>query len=61
MSKKDYVAIAAYLKGCRRLISTGPMGDHVVDLIAKQLCDVFAEDNELFDRERFLAAAGVRS
>ena len=58
MSKKDYVAIAACLRECRTLTITPNRS--VVDLIAEQLCEVFAQDNELFDRERFLSAAGVR-
>ena len=59
MSKKDYIAIAACLRECRTLTITPNRS--VVDLIAEQLCEVFAQDNGLFDRERFLSAAGVFS
>ena len=64
MSKKDYIAIAACLRECRG--ETVPLlaiaaNRAVIDMVAEQLCEVFAQDNELFDRERFLSAAGVRS
>jgi len=58
MTKKDYVAIALCLRECREKLT---ITRSVVDLIAEQLCEVFEDDNQLFDRERFLSAAGVRT
>lgn len=48
MSRKDYVRIAAIIKA---------RGSDV-DL-ANDFADLFEEDNERFDRERFLTACGV--
>ena len=61
MSKKDYVAIAACVRAIRFDGDLGPDGEALVDRIAYDLCRVFAEDNDLFDEERFLSAAGVRT
>jgi hypothetical protein len=47
MTKKDYVAIA-------RCISQA----QTVRALADALCEVFAADNERFDRRRFMAACG---
>lgn len=49
MTKKNYVQIAAILS------EAGQYGDPV-DYITAELCDVFAQDNPRFDRERFIAA-----
>ena len=62
MSKKDYVAIALLLRAVRLDGDLGLVGaDAVIDRVAFDLCRVFAEDNELFDKERFLSASGVRT
>jgi hypothetical protein len=59
---KDYVAIALLLRAVRL---DGDIGltrvDTVIDRVAFDLCRVFEEDNELFDAERFLSAAAVRT
>ena len=65
MSKKDYVAIALLLRAVRQdlvvMKAKPPEVDVVIDRVAFDLCRVFAEDNELFDKERFLSAAAVRA
>ena len=61
MSRKDYVAIAACLRGIRLDGDLGPDGEALVDRIAYDLCHVFGDDNDSFDEERFLSAAGVRT
>jgi hypothetical protein len=55
MSRKDYEAIAAIIKGARLYTSA----DDPVALIATALAAAFAQDNPRFDRARFLAACGV--
>lgn len=47
MTKKDYVAIAKCIKAAPS-----------VRALAEALCVVFHEDNERFDRARFMAACG---
>jgi hypothetical protein len=34
-------------------------GRWVVDAIANDLCDLFAGDNQRFDRDKFLSACGI--
>lgn len=57
-SKKDYVAIARILAATSMNANTGGEYDTLAQ-VAVQLADYFAEDNPLFDRARFLKAAGV--
>jgi hypothetical protein len=64
MSRRDYEAVAAAL---REQVDAWPSnGGEVVEIIravlantAEGLADAFEEDNERFDRERFLSACGV--
>lgn len=64
MSKKDYEAVAAMLR--KRVEATeglAPVRRSAVRMelaaVAVDLADIFAADNERFDRVRFLKAAGV--
>jgi len=59
MSRKDYIAIASCLRACRE--GEDALVLRVTDTLAYELCHVFAQDNDSFDRERFLSAAGVRT
>lgn len=52
MTRKDYVLIAAAIKG------VGPDSDTASN-IAHTLAAALAQDNPRFDRRRFLVAAGV--
>lgn len=54
-SKKDYEEIAGILETYSGL--TPEEGD--IKAIARDLADYFEADNPLFDRERFLMAAGA--
>ena len=56
MTRKHFVAIAKIL-GARRY--EGGTYQPVVDDLARDLADLFAEENEYFDRDRFLNAAGA--
>lgn len=55
MSKKDYVAIAAILKFAG-LASVSEQRRQIICGLA----NLFARDNERFDTEKFLEAAGMR-
>jgi len=55
MTKKDYIKIAAILVKIRAQF----LDSKVIDEIAFDLAYMFAEDNPLFDEERFYEAAGV--
>jgi hypothetical protein len=59
MSKKHYEAVAAMLK--RRGLAEGASGARAVREVARELADLYAEDNPRFDRDRFLEAAGFVS
>lgn len=48
MTRRDYIKVAAIIK------ARGADVD-----LANDFADLFEEDNERFDRERFLAACGV--
>lgn len=52
MSRKDYVAVAAVLRG----VTLTP--SQRAELV-QRFADLFTADNERFDRERFSTAAGV--
>jgi len=54
MSKKDYVQFANLLRDIKQLIPTVDVAI-AANLLAVQLCDVFENNNERFDRQRFLA------
>lgn len=61
MTRKDYVLIATTLATVRK--SYAPNWDpnlfRALNDVARELSINLAVDNERFDRERFLAAAGV--
>ena len=66
MTRKDYVAIAACIKGTRGFVGAFELpidraARNAVDLCAKELADHMAADNPRFDRARFLKACGVQS
>ena len=62
MSRKDYVAIAAELKGCRASNQIGnrdkAMWNRALDAAARRIADVMASNPE-FQRQRFLDACDV--
>ena len=66
MTRKDYVAIAAALKGARleghglNSASIKYIGEQW-KLCAEHVAATMAADNPRFDRARFLAACGVQS
>lgn len=54
MTKKDYVAIAAALKHAGGIETPTSIRE-----LAQRLATIFQDDNERFDRQRFLTACGV--
>lgn len=61
MSRKDYVLVAAVLDATRKAYDEElePKALDAIDNVASQLAFTFANDNDRFDRARFLEAAGV--
>lgn len=59
MSRKDYEAIAAALKGVIEDAADGHETVNAINDAAERLADVFADDNDRFDRARFMQAVGV--
>lgn len=57
MLRKDYEAIAAALKDVLDDVSASE--GTLVERVAENLAEVFVNDNDRFDRERFLKAVGV--
>lgn len=55
MSRKDYEAIAEQFRTEREVGGEAP----TLDRLAYRIADVLAQDNERFNRARFLAACGV--
>ena len=58
MGRKDYELVAGVLRARR---GDSVVARDVVDRVAHDLCGLLLEDNDLFDRERFLSACGVRT
>lgn len=58
MSRKHYIKIADIL-AAERALAIEPESLVRIDNITYSLADVFKQDNPLFDRERFYAAAGL--
>jgi hypothetical protein len=67
MSRKNYIAIAEVIKTQRSL---GPLRtaedmacnssvQSVLDLVAMNMADYLQQDNQRFDRARFLTACGM--
>lgn len=67
MTRKDYVLIAAALREARIAVREKEPEESHRDLLdgiayaADYLADALGQGNPRFDRERFLAAAGVQS
>jgi hypothetical protein len=65
MTRKDYIAIAAAIKGIGDSTPTPPYyitpdtRESVLATVADALADVMATDNARFNRKRFFAACGV--
>jgi hypothetical protein len=59
MSRKDYCAVAFVLKRERERFEDDGACAFGIECAAQALCEVFAEDNGRFSRDRFLAACGV--
>jgi hypothetical protein len=53
-----YSAIAAAIAQAREEAPSG-FSDAAIDRTAEYIADVFAEESDRFDRERFLKAAGA--
>ena len=60
MSKKHYTAIADVLNGWHQSTNNS-LGQLTIELLARDLANVFANDNPNFDHERFIAAVTQRS
>jgi hypothetical protein len=59
MTRKDYILIAAAIKGARAQFPKQTL--HGSRLVAEYIADALAHDNPRFDRARFLTACGVQS
>lgn len=66
MTRKHYVAVATIIRARRNGSaldmyrgSTVAQVRSTLDDVARDLADVFAQDNPRFDRGRFLAACGI--
>jgi hypothetical protein len=63
MTRKDYETIATIIDRHVDITSRSALDIITVEVLfdlARNLADSFEKDNEAFDRERFLAACGVR-
>lgn len=58
MTRKDFILLARALDDAR-IDSTGDPVDRGIDLAALYIADALGKDNQRFDRQRFLLAAGV--
>ena len=63
MTRKDYIAIAALVRGhlVPDAVPLSPESDGnvAVELLAASLADLFEQGNPQFDRARFLKACGI--
>ena len=62
MTRKDYIKFAALLASYK----ADPHSDNVTpvevaEFLTLRIADLFAEDNERFDRARFVEAAGLKA
>lgn len=57
MSRKDYIAIAAVLRQTKDE-TRSVTGEAELRRVANRIAFVFAQDNPLFDKARFMEAAG---
>lgn len=56
MTKKTYIVVAKVLQNSYKMAGDSPSSYKIVEYIAGQLVDMFAQDNPRFDRERFSRA-----
>lgn len=62
MTRKDYVLIAAAIKEARAVYKPGTHAESIaIETVADHIAVELGRDNQRFDRERFLKAAGVQS
>ena len=59
MTKRDYIAVAAILRG--DIESQTPKCKLALQNTGRSLADMFARDNHRFDRDRFYIAAGIKN
>lgn len=61
MSKRHFEAVARVLRDAleHEQFADSRAGARVAESIARELADVFADENPRFDRARFLRACGV--
>jgi hypothetical protein len=57
MSRKDYIAIAAVLRQTKDETKS-VVGQRELRRVTNRIAFVFAKDNPLFDKERFMEASG---
>lgn len=60
MTRKDYIALASALAGAQIEYRDRDEGQAALRFASHLIADVLQADNERFDRERFLIAAGFR-
>ena len=56
MTKKDYIKIAAVIKGARHYDVNA---DEMLSEVASNLATMFYQDNDRFDQDRFLKACDL--
>lgn len=60
MTRKDYIALAGAIDEARGEYRDSDEAQAALRFAAHNIADACAEDNDRFDRERFLIAAGFR-
>ena len=55
MTRKDYVMLAEVVKNLDEVID-----EYALEVLANNMADALAADNDRFDRSRFLSACGVK-
>ncbi len=66
MTKKNYIAIANIIKNAKISATThvnkiiGEAENTTADYIARELAVIMQEDNDQFNRDKFLTACGVK-
>jgi hypothetical protein len=59
MTRKDYALIAKAIVDARKSVNSDPRMVEAVNIVADEIATALEGDNSLFDRIRFLTAAGV--
>lgn len=59
MSKKHYIAMAALIRDHVTRSEKDAAEVYALEVLARDVCGMYAADNPRFDRGRFLAACGV--